>query len=69
MKLSDPHIDNTDIISIKKVLKSGWISTSSKTVNLFEDKLAEFCKTNYSVALNSGTSAIHLGLKILGVEK
>ena len=68
MKLSVPHISNSDIKSINKVLKNGWISTSSKTVNIFEDKLARFCKTKYSIALNSGTSAIHLGLKVLGVD-
>ena len=69
MKLSAPHIDKNDINYVKKVLKSEWISTSSKTVNMFEDKLASFCNTKYSVALNSGTSAIHLGLKTLGVDK
>ena len=69
MKLSVPHIDKNDIKSINNVLKSEWISTSSKTVSAFEDKLSYFCKTKYSVALNSGTSAIHLGLKILGVDR
>lgn len=69
MKLSAPHIDTRDIKSINEVLKSGWVSTSSKTVNVFEKKIANFCKTKYSVALNSGTSAIHLGLRILGVDK
>ena len=68
MKLSVPHIDKSDIRSINNVLKSEWISTSSKTVDAFEDKLSNFCNTKYSVALNSGTSAIHLGLKILGVD-
>ena len=68
MKLSVPHIDKHDLLSVKKVLKSEWISTSSKTVNIFEDKLARYCRTKFSVALNSGTSAIHLGLKILGVN-
>ena len=69
MKLSIPHIEKSDIQSIKSVLESGWISTSSKIVYDFEKKLSSFCKTKYSVALNSGTSAIHLGLKILGVDK
>jgi len=68
MKLSVPHIDKTDVRSIKAVLKSGWISTSSKTVDEFENKISKFCNTKYSIALNSGTSAIHLGLKILGVN-
>jgi len=69
MKLSTPHISNSDIQSIKNVMKSGWISTSSREVYNFEKKLSSFCKTKYSVALNSGTSAIHMGLKILGVDK
>ena len=68
MKLSVPHIDKSDIRSINTVLKSGWISTSSKTVDEFENKISKFCNTKYSIALNSGTSAIHLGLKILGVN-
>ena len=67
MKLSTPHIKNQDLNSVKKVLKSEWISTSSKAVYDFEKKLSRFCSSKYSVALNSGTSAIHLGLKILGV--
>ena len=39
MKLSTPHIKNQDLNSVKKVLKSEWISTSSKTVYDFENKL------------------------------
>ena len=69
MKLSVPHIDKSDIRSINTVLKSEWISTSSKIVNKFENRLSNYCGIKYSVALNSGTSAIHLGLKILGVNK
>ena len=68
MKLSVPHIDNSDIRSINTVLKSQWISTSSKKIDMFEDRIAKFCNSKYSIALNSGTSAIHLGLKILGVD-
>ena len=69
MKLSIPHINQSDINSINKVLSSGWISTSSNIVREFEKRISNFCKTKYSVALNSGTSAIHLGLKVLGVGK
>ena len=55
MKLSVPHIDKNDVRSINTVLKSGWISTSSKTVDEFENKISKFCNTKYSIALNSGT--------------
>ena len=66
MKLSVPHIDKSDIRYIKsqKSVDFNFI----KTVNEFEDKISKFCNTKYSIALNSGTSAIHLGLKVLGVD-
>lgn len=68
MKLSTPHIDNNDINCVKKNLKSGWISTSSLAVKKFEKNINNFCGSKYVVALNSGTSAIHLALKIIGTD-
>ena len=46
MKLSVPHIDKNDIKSVNNVLKSEWISTSSKTVNTFEVNSHFFVKLN-----------------------
>ena len=68
MKLSTPHIDYKDINSIKRDLEIGWISTSSKTIKKFEKNISHYCGSKYSVALNSGTSAIHLALKVIGVN-
>jgi perosamine synthetase len=69
MKLSTPHIDNNDYNYVKKVIKSNWISTSSKFVKNFEKKISKISGTKYAVATNSGTSAIHLALRVLGVNK
>lgn len=69
MKLSTPQIIDKDIENVQKVLKSNWISTSSKWVNKFEKDITKFVKSTYCLALNSGTSAIHLALKIVGVEE
>ena len=38
-------------------------------VKEFEDQFARFCKTNYTVAVNNGTSALHLALLALGIGK
>lgn len=35
----------------------------------FEKQFAAFCKTGYAIALNNGTSALHLALLALGVGK
>jgi dTDP-4-amino-4,6-dideoxygalactose transaminase len=37
-------------------------------VEAFEKEFAEFCEVKHCVALNSGTSALHLGLLSLGVQ-
>ncbi len=69
MNLSSPLITKNDIKEVDKVLKSGWVSTASRTVDLFENKISNFTKSKYCLALNSGTSAIHLALKVIGVAK
>ena len=67
--LHSPIIDKDDIEQIRKNLKSGWVSTASTSISKFENKLKKFIGANFIVALNSGTSAIHLSLIALGVDK
>jgi dTDP-4-amino-4,6-dideoxygalactose transaminase len=38
-------------------------------VEEFEKQFADFCNINYTVALNNGTSALHLALLALGIGK
>ena len=42
-------------------IKSGWLTSGSK-VSEFEDRLAEFLDAKYTLAVNSCTAALHLGL-------
>ncbi|MCF6351458.1 MAG: DegT/DnrJ/EryC1/StrS family aminotransferase [Cyclobacteriaceae bacterium] len=53
---------------IKEAFDTNWISTVGPQINLFEEKLTNYTKAKHVAALVSGTSAIHLALKILGVE-
>ena len=38
-------------------------------VDLFEQKIKKYCNSEYAIAVNSGTSALHLALKSVGVKK
>lgn len=69
MKLSTPHLDNKDYDYVKKVINTGWISTSSLYVKSFEKEISKISGTKYAVATNSGTSAIHLALMAMGVNE
>ena len=65
--LHAPTIVNNDKFYLNKTLKENWISTSGKNINLFEKKLASYTKAKYCIALNNGTSALHLSLKSIDV--
>jgi len=53
------HIDNEDIEAVVSVLKSGQITQGPK-IEEFESAIAKYVGANYSVAVSSGTAALHL---------
>lgn len=54
---------------VDKALKTNWITSGGPNVDDFENKLENYYKNDLFVtALNSGTSAIHLALILLGVK-
>jgi perosamine synthetase len=53
------------LIALNKKEISGY---SSQYVPEFEKRFAEYCGVEYAVAVNSGTSAIHLALEAIGIS-
>ena len=62
------HLDDNDIKAVLDTLQSDWL-TQGPTIPKFENALAAFCGANYSVAVNSATSALHIACLALGVGK
>ena len=55
---------------IENALRTNWITSGGPNVDEFESKLQDYFNNPKSiVALNSGTSAIHLALVLLGVKE
>ncbi|MDP2043082.1 MAG: DegT/DnrJ/EryC1/StrS family aminotransferase [Algoriphagus sp.] len=65
--LSAPVFDGNERVYIEKAMSSGQLATNGSFINKFENKFSKKIRTHQAVALNSGTSALHLGLVILGV--
>lgn len=54
---------------IQKALETNWITSGGPNVNDFENVLDSYLSENsFVTALNSGTSAIHLALILIGVK-
>ena len=68
LPLHEPHISNIDKRKILQCLNSGYVSTSGKDIQIFEKKIKNFIKNKYVVSTISGTAALQIALKVLGVK-
>jgi len=66
--LSEPTFDKNDVESVKKSVIEGWVSSAGKNIKLFENLICKYTKSKFCIACNSGTSALHIALKILNVS-
>ena len=58
-----------EINYLKECIKTEYVSSVGKFVNLFEKKICKFTGSKYSVACSSGTAALQLALRILDVNE
>ena len=56
-------------IYIEDAINSNWVAPLGPHVDAFEEELANYVGVKYAAALSSGTAALHLSLKILGVNQ
>src|SRR3989344_5549887 len=68
INISKPFIGKEEKNAVLKVLDSGMIAQGQR-VQEFERKFANYCGSEHSVALNSGTAALHTGLHVMGIGK
>lgn len=65
--LSPPHMSGKEQEYINEVFKSNYIAPLGEYVNKFEASVSSYVGAPDALALNSGTSAIHLALRVLGI--
>lgn len=65
--LASPHMGGKELNYIKEAFDTNWVAPLGPNVNNFEKEICAYTKSNSATALVSGTSAIHLALKCLGV--
>jgi len=60
------EITKEDILEVEKVLRSDFL-TQGPIVPKFEQKVADYCKSNFAIAVNSATSALHIACLALNL--
>lgn len=67
--LSPPHMCGLEEELVKKVFQSNWVAPAGPDIEMFEEQICSYTGVNYTVALASGTAAIHLSLIINDVSE
>lgn len=67
--LSPPHMGGEEIRFVEEAFKSNFIAPLGPQVDAFEREFADKIGMPYAVALSSGTAAMHLVMRMLGVGK
>ncbi|MER2190104.1 MAG: LegC family aminotransferase [Solibacillus sp.] len=66
--LHEPTFDDKEVEYVTDCVKIGWVSSVGAYVTKFEDELAKFVGVKRAVAVVNGTAALHIALKVAGVE-
>jgi dTDP-4-amino-4,6-dideoxygalactose transaminase len=67
--LSTPHMGEDEKNYVADAFNTNWIAPVGPNINAFEQAMADKINVKYAVALSSGTAALHLALRVLGVGR
>ena len=67
--LSSPTMHGEEQVFVKEAFDTNWVSTVGENINKFEAEICEYMGFENAVALASGTSAIHMALKLADVKQ
>ena len=67
--LHEPTMNGNELKYVTECVESGWVSSVGSYVNLFEERLASYTGAKYAIAVNNGTAALHVSLRLAGVTK
>jgi dTDP-4-amino-4,6-dideoxygalactose transaminase len=65
--LSPPHMGGDERALLAEAFDSNWIAPLGPHVDAFEKEMAEYLGVGHAAALSSGTAALHLAMRLLGV--
>ena len=66
--LSSPTMHGNEMKYIQEAFDTNWVAPLGPNVTAFENEMAAYVGVKYAAALVSGTSALHLAVKLAGVK-
>ncbi|MEY3867397.1 MAG: hypothetical protein RLZZ338_1288 [Cyanobacteriota bacterium] len=66
--LSTPHIGDDELKFVQEAFDTNWIAPVGPHVDAFEKEFSALVGSSHSAAVSSGTAALHLALRLIGVQ-
>lgn len=66
--LSSPTMHGEELTYMQEAYRTNWMSTIGKNINETERLACAYIGCRYAVALASGTSALHMAVKLAGIQ-
>ncbi|MBE9223904.1 DegT/DnrJ/EryC1/StrS family aminotransferase [Phormidium sp. LEGE 05292] len=66
--LSTPHIGGRELEFVKEAFDTNWIAPVGPHVDAFEQEFCEVVGASHAAAVSSGTAALHLALRLAGIQ-
>lgn len=67
--LSSPTMHGEELNFIQEAFDTNWIAPLGANVDGFEREMAEYIGIGYGAALSAGTAALHMAVKLAGVQQ
>ena len=67
--LSPPHLTGKEIVFLQETLDANWVTVVGAQIEKFAAIISNYTQSPYVTLCNSGTSALHLALQVLGVKR
>lgn len=67
--LSSPTMHGDELKYMTEAFETNWMSTVGENINKAEEEVAKIAGCDYAVGLASGTSTLHLAIKLAGVKR
>lgn len=68
ISLSIPRLNGNEWLYLKECLDTNWVSSAGPFVDRFEEEVARYTGARHAVAVMNGTAALHVALRVAGVE-
>lgn len=68
ISVAEPHVTERDRELVNEALKSGWISSAGRFLDLFEERWAAYCGMPYGVAVSNGSVALDVAVSLLDLK-